>query len=80
MSVDELLSDFVILWAVIDPVGTVPVFIAATKDYDAQDKRRIARIASFVAFFILIFFFRNFNFFNLKNWKTLFLFTFLIGV
>lgn len=56
MSVDELLSDFVILWAVIDPVGTVPVFIAATKDYDAQDKRRIARIASFVAFFILLFF------------------------
>lgn len=56
MSVDEILSNFVILWAVIDPVGTVPVFIAATKGYDTQEKKRIAKTASIVAFFILIFF------------------------
>ena len=54
---DEILSHFVILWAVIDPIGTVPVFIAATKNYDLVEKKRIARKASFAAFSILIFFF-----------------------
>lgn len=54
--IDELISSFVILWAVIDPIGTVPVFIAVTKGYDESDKRKIARNASLIAFGILVFF------------------------
>ena len=30
----ELFGTFVLLWAVIDPIGTVPVFIAVTRDYE----------------------------------------------
>jgi multiple antibiotic resistance protein len=51
-----LLSTFVILWAVIDPIGTVPVFLAVTKGYDINEKKRIASMASFVAFGVLVFF------------------------
>lgn len=44
------------LWAVIDPVGSIPVFIAVTKDYEEKEKRRIALVSSLVAFLILLFF------------------------
>ena len=51
-----LVSSLVVLWAVIDPVGTVPVFIAVTKDYDETEKSRIARNSALIAFLILLFF------------------------
>ena len=35
---DQILSSFVLLWAVIDPIGTIPVFLAATGGADAADK------------------------------------------
>ncbi|MCP4915049.1 MAG: MarC family protein [Oligoflexia bacterium] len=53
---EELISSFVILWAVIDPIGTVPVFIAVTKGYDEVERKRIALFSSFVALGILLFF------------------------
>ena len=53
---DELINSFVILWAVIDPIGTVPVFLAVTKNYNKVEKKKIAIFASFVAFVILVFF------------------------
>lgn len=53
---DEILATFIILWAVIDPIGTVPVFLAVTKGYDSKEQKRIAKISSIVAFIILIFF------------------------
>jgi multiple antibiotic resistance protein len=53
---EEILATFVILWAVIDPIGTVPVFIAATKSRTAEERKKIARIAALVAAGILIFF------------------------
>jgi len=56
ISIDEMISSFVILWAVIDPIGTLPVFIAVTKGYDEQEKRKIASFSSLVAFGILLFF------------------------
>lgn len=56
LKVDEIISSFVVLWAVIDPIGTVPVFIAITKSYDETEKRNIAKYASLVAFGILLFF------------------------
>lgn len=51
-----ILSNFVLLWAVIDPIGTVPVYISATRGCADADRRRIARRASMVAAGILLFF------------------------
>ena len=52
----EVLGKFVILWAVIDPIGTVPVFISATAERTAEERRKIAWIASLTAAGILFFF------------------------
>jgi len=56
LNFQELLSTFVLLWAVIDPVGTLPVFISATKDHTDREKRKIAGIATLAAAGILLFF------------------------
>ncbi len=50
------LSTFVFFFAVIDPIGTVPVFLAVTQDYDARARRRIAMIATLVSAAVLLFF------------------------
>lgn len=42
--------------AVIDPLGSVPVYLEATKHFDEKYKRKVAIRASIVAFFILLFF------------------------
>ncbi len=55
-NLDEILASFVLLWAVIDPIGTVPVFISATKGRAPAEKRRIAFIAATSAAGILLFF------------------------
>ena len=52
----DFLAAFIVFFAVIDPIGTVPVFIAVTKNFDEVSKRKIALIASFVAALILLFF------------------------
>jgi multiple antibiotic resistance protein len=52
----SILSDFVLLWAVIDPIGTIPVFIAATRNRTSADRHRIALRASATAASILLFF------------------------
>lgn len=52
----QILSNFVLLWAVIDPIGTVPVFIAATKRHSANERKQIAGIAAGAAIGILLFF------------------------
>ena len=52
----EILSNFVLLWAVIDPIGTIPVFISATRRHSADDRRRIAATAALAAAGILLFF------------------------
>jgi multiple antibiotic resistance protein len=51
-----VLSDFVMLWAVIDPIGTVPVFISATRGQSDTERSRIAARAAAVAAGILLFF------------------------
>lgn len=56
LNVDDIITNFVVMWAVIDPIGTIPVFLAVTKGYDDSEKKRIAGYASMVAFFILLFF------------------------
>ena len=52
----DVLATFIFFFAVIDPIGTVPVFIAVTSQYDDRLKRRIAIISTLVAGAILLFF------------------------
>ncbi len=52
----ELIATILFLIAVIDPFGTVPVFLEATKQFDKNDKKKVALRASIVAFIILLFF------------------------
>lgn len=47
---------FIFFFAVIDPIGTVPVFISVTTRYDEKIKRKIAFRATIVSALILIFF------------------------
>jgi multiple antibiotic resistance protein len=55
-NLDSFISSFAVLWAAIDPIGTLPIFLAVTKGYTSSEKIRIARTASLAAFFILLFF------------------------
>ncbi len=52
----NLLEQFVTLWVVIDPIGTVPVFIAVTAMLSAKERRRTAFQAALVATCVLAFF------------------------
>ncbi|OOE57640.1 MarC family transcriptional regulator [Salinivibrio sp. ML323] len=51
-----LATQFVILWAVIDPVGSVPIYLSQTSHMSAKQKRRVAVKAVAIAFAILLFF------------------------
>jgi multiple antibiotic resistance protein len=53
---EEILAALVMLWAVIDPIGTVPVFISATQGRAATERRKIALISAVTAAGILLFF------------------------
>lgn len=52
----DYIATFIAFFAVIDPIGTVPVFIAVTRGYDTAAKRRIALIAALVSSIVLVFF------------------------
>ncbi len=52
----DYLAVFITFFAVIDPIGTVPVFVAVTAAYDQKTKRRIALLATIVAACVLLFF------------------------
>jgi multiple antibiotic resistance protein len=52
----DLTATFIFFFAVIDPIGTVPVFIAVTRGQEERIKRRIAVKATLVAATILVFF------------------------
>lgn len=53
---NDWISAFVFFFAVIDPVGTLPVFIAVTARHAEWQKRRIALLAVAVSTGILMFF------------------------
>ncbi len=53
---EVILKDFIALWAVIDPIGTIPVFLIATKKFSAEAKRKIALKATLTSLGILLFF------------------------
>jgi multiple antibiotic resistance protein len=48
-----LIQDFLILWTTIDPIGTVAIFAGLTAHQTKQERRRIARKATFYAFMVL---------------------------
>lgn len=54
--ISEIITKLFFLIAVIDPIGSVPVYLEATKQLDHKHKRKVAIRASFVAFFVLVFF------------------------
>ncbi len=52
----DIVATFITFFAVVDPIGTVPVFIAVTNRFDDKARRRIALIATLAAAGILLFF------------------------
>lgn len=51
-----IIQSILFLIAVIDPLGSVPVYLEATKQFDDKYKKKIAVRASVISFFILLFF------------------------
>lgn len=51
-----ILESFVTLWVVIDPIGTIPVFIAVTAGMATAARRKTALMATLVSAGILLFF------------------------
>lgn len=51
-----LVTQFVVLWAVIDPVGTVPVYLSQTHGLSVKQKRLVALKAVAIATGVLLFF------------------------
>jgi multiple antibiotic resistance protein len=54
--IDDLVTRLVLLWAVIDPIGTLPVFLSVTSHCSKSEKEGIARKAALVSGGILLFF------------------------
>ncbi|MBA6336269.1 MarC family protein [Colwellia sp. BRX8-7] len=52
----DILAVFITFFAVVDPIGTIPVFIAVTAQYDQKTKRRVALLATIVSACVLLFF------------------------
>ena len=52
----DILAVFITFFAVIDPIGTIPVFIAVTAQYDQKTKRKVALLATVVSAGVLLFF------------------------
>lgn len=56
MNWDLALKEFISIWVVVDPFGTIPVFIAVTVGMSAAHQRLIALKAVMIASLILLFF------------------------
>ena len=54
--VTELVSLALIYFAVIDPIGTIPIFLSITERFDYKEKQRVALRGCVIAFFVLVFF------------------------
>ncbi|OBQ57348.1 MarC family protein [Tamlana sp. s12] len=52
----EYITKLFFIFAVIDPIGSIPVYLEATKELDISKKKKVAIRATIVAFFILLFF------------------------
>ena len=56
MNWDVAVREFISLWVVIDPIGTIPVFIAVTAGLSLAQQRKIAIKATLTATIILLLF------------------------
>lgn len=56
IEIETVIGTFVLLWAVIDPIGTIPVFISATQGQTTEERKKVAKIAAITAGGILLFF------------------------
>ena len=54
--IQDIFEQFVTLWVVIDPIGTIPVFVAVTAGIEASKRSKVALHAALVAAGVLIFF------------------------
>lgn len=54
MPIDHYVRDFVTIWVVVDPIGTIPVFIAMTAALSSADRRRVAVRAAITSAAILL--------------------------
>ena len=52
----EAIKTFFFMIAVIDPIGSIPVFLEATKQFNKKEKKKVALRASVIAALILVFF------------------------
>jgi len=53
---ERMFTEFIKLWVVIDPIGTLPVFLAITAGMSAAAARAVAVRGTLVAFGVLVFF------------------------
>lgn len=53
---DSLLAQFVLFWAVIDPIGTVPIFLREARGMGPASGRKLASLAVAFAALVLLFF------------------------
>jgi multiple antibiotic resistance protein len=56
MNWTERFAEFVTLWVVIDPLGTLPVFLTVTSGVEEHTRRRAAILAVLISFAVLVFF------------------------
>ena len=56
MNIDLIIKEFISIWVVIDPIGSIPVFIAVTASLHSSVRRKIAFKSVFVAAAVLLFF------------------------
>lgn len=52
----ERIQEFVTLWVVIDPLGTLPVFLAVTTGFSAAERNKAAVLSVIISFGVLVFF------------------------
>jgi multiple antibiotic resistance protein len=55
-SLSDLLSEFVMMWVLVDPIGTIPVFLGLTGRVPAARRNAVAVRAIIIAAIVLIFF------------------------
>ena len=54
MTLDDYIREFVTVWVVVDPIGTVPVFIAVTATMSSKARRGVAFRAALISALILL--------------------------
>ncbi|PVX31861.1 multiple antibiotic resistance protein [Pasteurella langaaensis DSM 22999] len=53
---DSFIIQFIVLWAVVDPIGSMPVYLSQTNGLSPKERRKIAKVSVLVATGILLFF------------------------